>query len=113
MRGRHSTSRAWLSLVAALLAVAALAVPSARSGPAAQPAQPTGLTGQLLVATPEMTDPRFAQTVIYMIHHDGAGAQGLVVNRPLGELPLASLLDQVGLESQGVQGTARLHAGGA
>jgi len=112
MRAGRSTSRAWPHLVAAMLAVAALTGPGARSGPAAQPAEAPGLTGQLLVATPEMTDPRFARTVIYMIHHDGGGAQGLIVNRPLGELPMAALLAQVGLESPGAQGTARLHSGG-
>ena len=39
------------------------------------------LTGQLLVAMPQMRDPRFARSVIYMCAHSADGAMGLVVNR--------------------------------
>jgi putative transcriptional regulator len=74
--------------------------------------RPGDLTGQLLVSTDEMPDPRFTRTVIYMIRHDSTGAQGLVVNRPLREIPLAVLLEQLGMESAGVRATVRLHAGG-
>lgn len=70
------------------------------------------LIGRLLVAKPEMADPRFRQTVIYMVRHDPNGAMGLVVNRPLGETPLAQLLRQLGLESEGVGGSIRVHWGG-
>ena len=70
------------------------------------------LTGQLLVATPDMPDPRFARTVLYMLRHDAAGAMGLVLNRPVGDLPVARLLEQLGLENKGVQGTVRVHYGG-
>jgi putative transcriptional regulator len=78
-----------------------------------QPRAVTGsLAGQLLVATPEMPDPRFARTVIYMVRHDQNGAQGFVVNRPLGEVPLSELLQQMRMPSEGVQGAVRLHSGG-
>ena len=81
-----------------------------------RPAEPRprirGLAGELLVATAEMRDPRFAETVIYMVRHDGSGAMGLVLNRPLPEVPLASLLDQMGLDSSGARGMIRLHSGG-
>lgn len=69
-------------------------------------------TGQLLVAMPQMPDPRFKHTVIYMIRHDGTGALGLVVNRPIATVPLGRLLDQPGLESQGAPGDIRVHWGG-
>jgi putative transcriptional regulator len=92
------------------VALTAIAVTPGRS---AEPRSgPGSLAGQLLVATPEMQDARFARTVIYMVRHDASGAQGLVVNRPLREIPLAVLLEQTGMESKGVQGTVRLHAGG-
>lgn len=94
------------------LLLLALATWGAASSPAAEPRASTGLTGQLLVATAEMGDPRFARTVIYMIHHDANGAQGVAVNRPLGELPLALLLERAGLDARGAQGVVRLHAGG-
>lgn len=95
------------------LAAVALTAIAVTPGHSAEPRpRPGDLTGQLLVATPEMPDPRFAQTVIYMIRHDSSGAQGLVVNRPLREVPLALLMEQMGMESKGVQQTVRLHAGG-
>ncbi|MBY6243346.1 YqgE/AlgH family protein [Methylosinus sp. Sm6] len=40
------------------------------------------LDGQLLVAMPGMTDPRFARSVIYLCAHSEDGAMGLVVNQP-------------------------------
>lgn len=40
------------------------------------------LTGCLLVASPTLTDPNFAATVVFIIHHDGGGAVGVVLNRP-------------------------------
>ncbi len=76
------------------------------------PAASGGLAGQLLVATPEMPDPRFAETVIYMVEHSTDGAMGLVVNRPVGEIPLAELLEELGLDGQGASGSVRLHQGG-
>jgi len=50
------------------------------------------LAGQLLVAAPEMADPNFSHTVVYILHHDRGGAQGLVINRPMGEAPLDRVL---------------------
>ena len=77
-----------------------------------EPRASASLAGQLLVATPEMPDPRFARTVIYMIQHDASGAEGVVVNRPLGDIPLATLLKQMRMDSAGVTATVQLHAGG-
>jgi putative transcriptional regulator len=57
------------------------------------PAQPTSsLAGQLLVASPSIGDPRFAGTVVMLARHDRNGAFGLIINRPLGERTLESLL---------------------
>ena len=42
------------------------------------------LTGLVLAATPELLDPNFHKTVIYIAEHSAAGALGLVMNRPLG-----------------------------
>ena len=108
-------SRVRLFWTVALFAFAtvALGAIAVTPGHSAEPRpRPGDLTGQLLVATPEMPDPRFAHTVIYMIRHDANGAQGIVVNRPLREIPLALLLEQMGMETNGVQQTVRLHAGG-
>ncbi len=40
------------------------------------------LRGQLLIASPQMRDPNFAQTVLFIVQHDEDGALGLVLNRP-------------------------------
>ncbi len=37
---------------------------------------------RLLVAHPQLLDPNFARTVIYMIEHSTDGAVGVVLNRP-------------------------------
>jgi len=40
------------------------------------------LPGQLLVATPEITDEPFRRSVVLLLDHDDDGTLGLVVNRP-------------------------------
>jgi putative transcriptional regulator len=70
------------------------------------------LTGQLLIASPTMGDPRFLQTVILMVRHDRNGALGIVINRPIGDRPLARLLEALGENDPGVAGTVRIFAGG-
>ena len=76
------------------------------------PAATDSLTGRLLVATPKIHDPRFMRTVIYVVQHDSTGAMGVVLNRPMVEVPLARLLVELGIESEGVGGTIRMHYGG-
>lgn len=80
--------------------------------PAAARPEIGSVTGQLLVATPQIGDPRFMRTVIYMVAHDANGAMGLVVNRPIGSVPLARLLDELGIGSEGISGIIRVHYGG-
>ncbi len=70
------------------------------------------LAGQLLVATQKMADPRFAQTVIYMVRHDQSGALGLVVNKPVAEVPFADFLRGMRLDPTGADGSVRLRRGG-
>jgi len=74
--------------------------------------EPQYLTGRFLVATPEMPDPRFVQTVIYMLRHDATGAMGLVVNRPMVRGPIGELLKGFGAESEGAEGEVLVHLGG-
>ena len=46
-----------------------------------------------LIATEKMKDDRFKKTVIIMLNSDENGAWGLVVNKPLGTMPIALLID--------------------
>jgi putative transcriptional regulator len=70
------------------------------------------LAGQLLVAAPRMSDPRFVHTVIYVAQHGPTGAMGVVVNRPVAEVPLARLLESLGIEGHGASAIIRVHYGG-
>jgi putative transcriptional regulator len=100
----------------AILALAAMLTPAnflnaALSTPDEMPAF-TSLAGQLLIAPPGMGDPRFDHTVILVVRHSPTGAIGLVINRPLGERPIASLLEMVGEADSSVSGTVQVFAGG-
>lgn len=80
--------------------------------PAAEPARGS-LTGQFLVATPSMADPRFAHTVIFIVSHDDKGAMGLVINRAYGEGSLSKLLTGFGVTDQrDTNRIVRLYYGG-
>lgn len=73
------------------------------------------ITGQLLVASPSMADPRFSGAVIYMIGHDAKGAMGLVINRPFGSGRLSKMMEGFGIEANGAEAggaTVRLYYGG-
>ena len=70
------------------------------------------LTGQLLIAMPNMRDPRFARTVIYVCAHNADGAMGLVVNRLVGSVTFPDLLTQLGIDSDSVAEEIRVHFGG-
>ena len=98
-----------LAAMVLLLAAPWTAGPAGAPGP---PAPPATLSGQLLVALPTLSDPRFTRTVIYMVKHDGRGATGLILNRPLGDVPIAVLLKQTGLPDAGATGSVKLHVGG-
>lgn len=55
---------------------------------------PSYLKHHFLIAMPQMADPNFAQTLIYLVEHGPEGAMGLVVNRPSG-LSMADVLEQL------------------
>ena len=50
------------------------------------------LAGQFLISTPQMSDPRFQQQVIYLCAHNDEGAMGLVINNPNPEITLLDIL---------------------
>jgi putative transcriptional regulator len=97
-------------LVAAILLPATL-LHAALPAPAQAP-QRASLAGQLLIAAPAMGDPRFYQAVILMVRHDQKGALGIVVNRPLEDRSLASLLEALGEKDTAITGSVRIFAGG-
>ncbi len=70
------------------------------------------LTGQLLIAMPNMRDPRFARSVIYVCAHNADGAMGLVVNRLVGSVTFPDLLEQLSIEPGATCEEIRVHFGG-
>lgn len=81
-------------------------------GLAAPAAGAPSVKGKLLVASETMPDNIFAQTVIYVVEHDEDGAMGLILNRPMVEMPMAKFLDAAGLDADQPQGTLEVHFGG-
>ncbi|MEE2997933.1 MAG: YqgE/AlgH family protein [Pseudomonadota bacterium] len=70
------------------------------------------LTGQLLVAMPQMLDERFIKTVIYICTHTEDGAMGLVVNKVLEDIDFPNLLDQLDLRTSTGGDDIQVHFGG-
>jgi putative transcriptional regulator len=50
------------------------------------------LDGQMLIATPSMSDERFMRSVIYICAHSSEGAMGIIVNRPAANINFPELL---------------------
>ncbi len=55
----------------------------------------TSLDGQVLIAMPGMSDPRFERSVIFMCAHSEQGAMGLIINKPVANITFAELLKQL------------------
>ena len=70
------------------------------------------LAGQLLIASPLMTSPAFSGTVIVIVRDEKEGAMGVVINRPIGDRPLASLLQASGEKVTADLGNVRVYSGG-
>ena len=55
------------------------------------------LDGQLLIAMPGMSDPRFERSVIYMCAHSEQGAMGIIINKTTPMMSFGELLSQLDL----------------
>jgi putative transcriptional regulator len=73
---------------------------------------PTYYTGHLLAAMPQMEDPRFERSVIYLCAHNAEGAMGLVVNRLFDAITFPDLLEQLNIETGPKTEQIRVHFGG-
>jgi putative transcriptional regulator len=76
------------------------------------PATGAELSGQLLVATPDLADSNFDHTVILIVRHGADGAFGLVVNDQRAERPLAEIMTAIGLDPGAAKGEVRVFLGG-
>ncbi len=70
------------------------------------------LAGKLLIAMPDMGDPRFDHSVIYICDHTQDGTMGLIINKPRPKLRYVKLLQELGIEVDGIVRDKLVHFGG-
>lgn len=70
------------------------------------------LNGKLLIAMPDMGDPRFGHSVIFLCAYSDEGAMGLVINKPTDDLCLADLLEQLEIPQGADARNLPVHFGG-
>src|SRR6476660_198001 len=58
------------------------------------------LDGQLLIAMPGMSDPRFDRSVIYMCAHSEQGAMGIIINKATPMMSFGDLLSQLDITGE-------------
>jgi putative transcriptional regulator len=106
--------RAAFALAAMLLPATLIAAVPSGPGDIAPANSPkfASLAGQVLIATPAMRDPRFERSVILVVRHNKDGAFGIVINRPVGERSLASLLAAFGDKDATANDKVRIFLGG-
>ena len=102
----------WI-VAAAAIVLSASALHAALPSPTAPGVSgATSVAGQLLIATPVLNGPPFEHAVILVAQHDRNGALGIVINHPLGERPIAGLLQAAGVNTSGVKGEVQIYLGG-
>ncbi|MEO0752019.1 MAG: YqgE/AlgH family protein [Pseudomonadota bacterium] len=74
--------------------------------------QETDLNGKVLIAMPEMGDPRFSMSVIFVCAYSPEGAMGLIINKPTEELRLTNLLEQLEITTTKDARDMSVHFGG-
>lgn len=69
------------------------------------------LAGRFLIAMPQMSDPRFARTVVFLCAHGEEGAMGLVINKLADNISFEDLLDQLEIEDTTINALSVLNGG--
>jgi putative transcriptional regulator len=70
------------------------------------------LNGKCLIAMPGLGDPRFERSVILLCRHSPERAMGLIVNKPMPDLPFDQLMGQIGIPVTGSARSIRVQFGG-
>lgn len=56
------------------------------------------LSNYFLVAMPKLNDFNFTQSVVYISEHDDKGALGIIINKPLQQVTLNSVLEHLNIK---------------
>jgi len=72
----------------------------------------SSFVGQVLLAMPAMTDPRFERSVIYVCAHNAEGAMGIVINKTLDSIDFHELLDELDIPTDEKSQDIAVHFGG-
>ncbi|MFN0022573.1 MAG: YqgE/AlgH family protein [Parvularculaceae bacterium] len=59
-----------------------------------------------------MTDPCFEKSVVLMVSHDARHAMGVIVNKPLADVELGDLLEQLSIDPRDGAGGEAVYYGG-
>ena len=72
------------------------------------------LSNHFLVSMPQISDPIFRETIIYICSHDSTGAMGLIINKSISEIDInqesVDILKQTKLHS--IKPTPNIYFGG-
>ena len=70
------------------------------------------LEGKMLIAMPQMTDPRFERSVLFLCAHSADGAMGLVDNKTIDPITFPDLSKQLNIDVGGATESISVHFGG-
>jgi putative transcriptional regulator len=71
-----------------------------------------GLTGHILLATPQMQDELFEHAAVFICSHDEEGAVGIILNKPLESITFLELLAHLKMEAPKELHADKIHFGG-
>jgi len=113
LSGRHRLAvwRVRLLAAALLICLSAALLPAA---PGAAEPSPGDLlqSGQLLIASSHMSDPRFSGAIMLVVRHNVHGAIGVIVNRRLGDGALNAIVEGYKLHAPATDTRIVVHDGG-
>ena len=69
------------------------------------------LTGKILLATPAISNEYLSKSMVFICSHDRTGAMGLVINKPIPNMDITSLLQKLQVKSDGLE-NLEMHFGG-
>ncbi len=106
----YRVCKRWMAAAAAIVASAGVLHAALPTSP--DVSGPTSFTGQLLIATPALQGSSFEHAVILVAQHNKEGALGVVINHPLDQRPIGSLIEALGGKSGDAKDTVRVFLGG-